>query len=86
MTKVTAIRRAMRRRERRINRNFAFLSKDIIENRRRIIENAAAVRRVELRVWDLEDHTPEETLQKVKEWGKQAEKLIERIKPQEETK
>ena len=57
----------------RIENGFRFLSKDIIENRRLIGKQRGQIQDLEQRVWELEDHTMDETLAKtrkaVDEWA-----------------
>ena len=48
-----------------IENSFKFLSQSILENKKEINELKRTISALELRVWELEDHTPEEHITKV---------------------
>lgn len=50
----------------RTEKYFAFLSKSVLENRKLIHELRSDFRNLESRVWEIEGHSPEETLEKIK--------------------
>lgn len=58
---------------------FRLLSNSILENRKLINELKAGQRDLERRLWDLEGHTPQETLEKIRKeiesWSASVEEL-----------
>lgn len=65
---------------RRTEDGFKFLSDSILSNRKLIQEIRNKQRNLETRVWELEKHTPQETMQKITDDLKELEETMETAK------
>lgn len=67
----------------RTERGFKFLSDQSLKNRKLIYGLKDDLRKIESRVWELEGHTPEESLSRVAtmidNWTKQYDELKEQV-------